>query len=630
MWPPRTWPDIALALCLGVSACGEVQRDDSSELARAAANDPGRDQGRDPKSGRRDVDEPSDNSEETAHAIQFVDMAAEAGLSFRHTNGPTTFKYFPETAGGGGMFWDYDGDGLLDIYLVNSGWVTSADRGAADRDGAAVNALYRNAGGKRLTEVGARAGVADAGYGMGCASGDYDNDGDGDLFVTNYGPNVLFRNERHGDDGPTPGENSFADVTAAHNLGDDNWGTGCAFADYDLDGDLDLYVANYVDYVPERDVDTGIPYLPAQDVDGYEGDIRGYPHPGSFRGTADLLYRNEGAAGFVDVTRTAGLYDEGGKGLGVIFGDCDGDGWPDLYVANDLVRNYLFFNNGDGTFREDALRSGTSFGQDGQVEAGMGTDFGDYDNDGDLDITVTNFQKEPNTLYRNEGTGFFANETFASGIGLTSLPPLGFGTGFFDFDNDGLQDLFVANGHVLDNVHLFDQSTTYAQLNLLLRNTGPNRYGKVSFADVSAASGPGLRLEQPSRGSASGDFDNDGDVDLLVVNLGGPAVLLRNDGGNRANWLSVETRGVASNRDGIGARIRAVAGDLTQTKEVRGSRSYLSQSDLRVHFGLGAAAAVDSLVISWPGGADEVLTDIAANQFIRVQEGLGVVADRRG
>ena len=323
------------------------------------------------------------------------------------------------------------------------------------------------------------------------------------------------------------------------------------------------------------------------------------------------------------MTREAGVYNGKGKGLGVVFGDCNGDGWPDLYVANDLVRNFLFVNNGDGTFEEVALRAGTSFGQDGKVEAGMGADFGDYDNDGDLDITVTNFQKEPNSLYRNEGNGFFANETFASGIGLISLPPLGFGTGFFDYDNDGLLDLFVANGHVLDNVELFDRSTTYPQANQLLRNLGLGRYGKFTFADVTAASGPGMQLVQPSRGSATGDYDNDGDLDLLVINLGETAVLLRNDGGNRDNWISIEAEGVASSRDGIGARVRVVSGNLAQTREVRGSRSYLSQSDLRVHFGLGERTLVDSILISWPAGGNDLVTGVRANQFLLVREGSG-------
>ena len=576
--------------------------------------------------GCREADSPesaqSADIEAPETPVRFVDIAGESGLAFRHTNGATPHKYFPETAGGGGMFWDFDDDGFLDIYLVNSGWVVDEDR-----EKPVFNALYHNTGAGRLAETAARAGVGDAGYGMGCAAGDYDNDGDPDLFVTNYGPNSFFRND--GASQPS-GHVSFAEVSQGLEVADGRWGTGSAFADYDRDGDLDLYVANYVDYVPKRDVGASVPNLPAQDLASYDGDIPAYPHPGAFRGSADILYRNDGDSGFRDVTRDAGVYNGKGKGLGVVFGDCNGDGWPDLYVANDLVRNFLFMNKGDGSFEEVALRAGTSFGQDGKVEAGMGADFGDYDNDGDLDITVTNFQKEPNSLYRNEGNGFFANETFASGIGLISLPPLGFGTGFFDYDNDGLLDLFVANGHVLDNVELFDRSTTYPQANQLLRNLGPGKYGKFTFADVSAASGPGMQLVQPSRGSATGDYDNDGDLDLLVVNLGEPAVLLRNDGGNRGNWLAIEAEGVASNRDGIGARIRVVSGGLVQTREVRGSRSYLSQSDLRVHFGLGERTHVDSILISWPAGGSDLVTGVRANRFLRVREGSGSTGGDQG
>ena len=554
-------------------------------------------------------------------SVQFVDIAVSSGLDFRHTSGMSPYKYFPETAGGGGMFWDYDNDGFLDIYLVNSGWIA-----VEDRKEKVSNALFHNTDGQQFENIAAHIGVDHDGYGMGCSAGDYDNDGDSDLFITNFGPNVLYRNELQNESQIGAGNVNtepklFTDISVEYAVADTRWSTGSAFSDYDRDGDLDLYVANYVDYVPRRDFDTKTPYLPTQDVEDYQGDIRAYPHPGAFNGSADVMYRNNGESGFQDVTKSSGLYTNKGKGLGVIFGDCNEDGWPDLYIANDLVRNFFYVNNGDGTFKENALISGTSFGQDGQIEAGMGTDFGDYDNDGDLDITVTNFQKEPNTLYRNEGNGFFANETYASGIGLISLPPLGFGTGFFDFDNDGLQDLFFANGHVLDNVELFDQSTSYAQANQLLRNRGGNKYGKFTFEDVSAASGPGMQLVQPSRGNAMGDVDNDGDVDILVINLGEEVVLLRNDGGNSNNWLSVKTEGVVSNRNGIGARIRIISGNLKQTKEVRGSRGYLSQSDLRVHFGLGEHTIADSIGIAWPSGTVDLLTNTLANRFITVREG---------
>ena len=546
-------------------------------------------------------------------AVRFVEVGAESGVAFTHENGPTPDKHFPEPFGGGALFWDFDRDGRLDIYLVNSGWLLDADRQQA-----VVNSLYRNEGEGRFVAAGARAGVDHDGYGMGCAAGDADNDGDLDLYVTNYGPNVFYRND---------GDGSFTDFTASAGVGDSRWGSSHAFADYDLDGDLDLYVANYVDYDPVRDVGSGVPYLPTLDLSKFDGDIKAYSIPSAFDGVADILYRNDGQLRFTDVTREAGLYDEGGRGLGVVFADCDGDGWPDLYVANDLVRNFLYHNNGDGTFSEVAGRAGTAFGRHGQVEAGMGTDFGDYDNDGRLDLTVTNFQKEPNTLYHNRGDGYFSDESFASATGLITLPLVGFGTHFFDYDNDGRQDLFVANGHVLNNIKELDASTTYAQRNLLLRNRGPNQYGNVTFADVSAGAGI-VGTDRVSRASAVGDYDDDGDLDLLVTNLGGPAELWRNDGGNRHHWLSVTAVGTRGNRDGIGAKVSLWCGDLFQMKEVRGSRGYQSQSDLRLHFGLGEQARVDSLEVAWPGGGRERFADLPGDRFITVTEAQGLTASR--
>ena len=556
--------------------------------------------------GRGEAPSPTAVSSAAEGVVRFVDVSEESGLLFRHENGATREKHFPEPLGGGGMFWDFDGDDRLDIYLVNSGWLLDADREAV-----AVNALYRNAGDGRFVEMAARAGVDHPGYGMGCAGGDVDSDGDLDLYITNYGPNVLYRN-----DGGT-----FTDRTAAGGVGDDRFGASCAFGDYDLDGDLDLYVVNYVDYDPERDADTRVPYMPT--LDAMSGDVRTYSIPTARPGLSDVLFRNDGGGLFTDVTRISGVYDKSGKGLGVLFGDVDGDGWPDLYVANDLVRNFLYHNNGDGTFSEMAGRAGVAFGRHGQAEGGMGTDFGDYDNDGTLDLTVTNFQRQPNTIYRNLGDGFFSDETFSSATGLLTLPFVGFGTNFFDYDNDGRQDLFVANGHLLDNIELLDATATYAQRNLLLRNRGANQYGKVGFDDVSAASGVGSQL-QVSRGSAVGDYDDDGDLDLLVVNLGEPAVLLRNEGGNRQHWISVTTAGTRGNRHGIGAQVRVWTAGLFQMKEVRGSRGYLSQSDLRVHFGLGRHEVVDSLEVAWPGGERDRFRELAVNRFITITEGSGI------
>ncbi|MFH1572315.1 MAG: CRTAC1 family protein [Gemmatimonadota bacterium] len=547
-----------------------------------------------------------------ALAAQFVEVAGPAGIDFRRVNGVTPKKYFPETMGGGGMFWDYDGDGWLDVYLVDGSYLGGRPDGAQ----VPANALYRGRGDGTFERVAGAAGAADTTYGNGCAAGDYDGDGDLDLFVANYGPNRFYRNDG----------GAFADRTDAEGLGDARWSTSSAFTDFDRDGDLDLYVANYVQYELAMANRETMPYLQVSDAAKFTGVAKGYPHPANFAWATDVLYRNEGALGarrFRDVTRAAGVYKEGGRSLGVVAADFDGDGWPDIYVANDAVVNFLFLNNGDGTFRETGVTAGVAYGQDGQREAGMGVDVGDYDRDGDLDLTVCNFQGEPNALYSNQGNGFFLAHAYSAGIGLASLPFLCFGTNFLDFDSDGLLDLFAASGHVLDNVAAFDQSTTYPQRNLLFHNEGPNQYGNYSFSEVGLVAGPGFRLERVGRGSATGDYDNDGDVDILVVNVSGPVDLLRNDGGNRAHWLSLRARTGPGGRDAIGARVRVVAAGHTQTGEVRGSGSYLSQSDLRLHFGLGPAAAADSLQIRWPSGRVDSCTGLGANQFIEVREGQG-------
>ncbi|MDE2811142.1 MAG: CRTAC1 family protein, partial [Gemmatimonadota bacterium] len=500
--------------------------------------------------------------------------------------------------GGGGAFFDYDGDGDLDVYAVNGAFI------AADpQDADPVNSLFRNDG-QRFVPV--AAGVAHPGVGMGVAAADYDSDGDLDLYLTNFGPNALFRN----DDG------HFAEIGRQTGVADARWGTSCAFADYDRDGDLDLYVANYVAYDPTAARADQVPYMAGYASYGGQAPV-GYPHPDNFQGQADLLYRNDSKGHFVDVSAGAGIADASGKGLGVVFGDYDSDGWPDIYVANDAVRNFLYHNNQDGTFTERAGLSGVAYGQDGQMEAGMGVDWGDYNSDGVLDLTVTNFQAEPNSLYRGEG-GFFSVATFAAGTGLPSLPFLGFGTQFFDPDLDGDLDLFAANGHVLDNVRDIDQSTSYGQRNLLFRND------RGRFAEISAAAGPGFSLERVSRGSATGDYDGDGDPDILVFNLGQPLSLLRNDQGDANHWITIRLAGASGNPNGIGARLTATSSDLVQTRELRGSRSYLSQSQLRICLGLGKRSQLDALAVRWPSGRTERFGPFAANQAISLVEGEGI------
>ena len=531
-------------------------------------------------------------------SIHFVEVASAVGLVWQHENGRSPKRYFPETMGGGGAFFDYDGDGDLDVYAVNGAFI------AADpRDEVPVNSLFRNDG-QRFVPV--SAGVAHPGVGMGVAAADYDSDGDLDLYLTNFGPNALFRND----------DEHFAEIGRQTGVADARWGTSSAFADYDRDGDLDLYVANYVAYDPAAARDGQVPYMTGYESYGDQAPI-GYPHPDNFQGQPDLLYRNDGAGHLVDVSAGAGIADASGKGLGVVFGDYDSDGWPDIYVANDAVRNFLYHNNRDGTFAERAGLAGVAYGQDGQMEAGMGVDWGDYNGDGVLDLTVTNFQAEPNALYRGEGS-FFSVATFAAGIGLPSLPFLGFGTQFFDPDLDGDLDLFAANGHVLDNVCDIDQSTSYGQHNLLFRND------RGRFAEISAAAGPGFSLERVSRGSATGDYDGDGDPDILVFNSGQPLSLLRNDQGDANHWITIRLAGASGNPNGIGARLTATSGDLVQTRELRGSRSYLSQSQLRICLGLGKRSQLDALAVRWPSGRTERFGPFAANQAISLVEGEGI------
>ena len=510
--------------------------------------------------------------------VQFVEVAAEVGIAFRHQNGAEGQKYPMETMGPGAAFFDCDGDGWLDLYFVNS---------------AGLGALYRNTGPGRFADATAQAGAANSGYGLGCAAADYDSDGDTDLYITAYGPNILYRNE---------GKGRFADATAqagaaGPELVNPAMSTGAAFADYDLDGDLDFFVANYAKFRPEI-------HQPCI----RSGGIAVYCGPEAFEPQRDVLYRNEGDATFADVTAAAGLLPDAAKELGAFFIDYDADGDLDLYAAGDRTPNLLYRNDG-GRFAEIGALAGVAYNDAGKPLAGMGVDVGDYDGDGRFDFFVTNYQWETNSLYRNLGNGFFADVTFQAGLGVPSLQFLAWGTLFIDYDNDGDRDLFVANGHLDDNIHLFDD-VTYAQQNQLFRNQGQGR-----FADVSNQVGPGLRLQQVSRGAAMGDYDNDGDLDIAVANNNQAAVLLRNDGGNAQRYLSLRLVG-----DSIGAEVRVTAGDWVRWDVVRAGSSYMSQSALRPFFGLGDRTRVDEVEIRWPSGAVSRLQDLAADQLLTVYE----------
>ena len=519
---------------------------------------------------------------------RFVDIAQSAGVDFVHRSGAAGARYLPETYGSGAAFLDFDGDGALDLYLVNAGRLPHLSNAPA-----AANALFRNNGAGRFSEQTARAGVGDRGYGMGATVGDWDNDGRADLYVTNFGANALFHNR---------GQGRFADVTATTGVGCPGWGTSAAFADVDLDGDLDLFVGNYLDYPTEDPLVCRIG----------NREERLYCDPRKFDGQVDRLYINEGRA-FADRTAEYGLVSTAGKELGVVFGDYDQDGDPDLYLANDLVPNMLYRNDG-ARFVDRGLASGTSLNGAGVAEAGMGVDMADADGDGDLDLFVTNFQWESNTLYNNLGGGFFADATAASGITRASMAFLGFGTGFFDWDNDGDLDLFVANGHVYDNVEKVDRAAEYAQRNQLLENAGAGTF--VERGDR----GSGLALVQVSRGAAFGDLDGDGDLDIAVNNSNDRPALLRNDA-DVGGWLGLRLRGAASNRDAIGARIALTTSGRTLVREVRRSASYLSSNDPCVLFGLGSAEVAERIEIRWPSGAVQVVEALPGRQYVDIEEG---------
>ena len=519
-------------------------------------------------------------------AVQFVDRAADAGLRQRNVSG-TDQSYIVEGMMGGAAFFDYDRDGDVDLYVANG----SSFAGFAAGEHPA-NQLYRNDGG-RFAEV--AAGVGDTSWSMGCAVADYDNDGHSDLYVTNFGRNTLYRNL---------GRGRFADVTAEAGVGDRGWGTGASFGDYDRDGDVDLYVANYVDF--SLDYESPIPCL-WKNVKVYCGPVGLLP-------AADVFYRNNGDGTFSEWTQQAGLAGEKFYGMSALFGDYDNDGWPDLFVANDSTPNLLFRNRRDGRFAEEALMAGVAYSGEGVTQGCMGAAWGDYDNDGLFDLFVTNFADEYNALYKNEGGGFFADVSFAAGTGAAPAELVSWGTGFFDYDNDGDRDLFVANGHTYPQADLPRVNSSYEQGNSLFENRG----GRL--VEVAAAAGAGFALRRVSRGTSFADYDGDGDIDLFVLNLNGPPALLRNDGDHGNHYLLVRTVGTKSNRDGIGARVIISTGGQTQHAEVQSGGSYLSHSDLRLHFGLGKAERVDRLEVRWPSGAVQVLNDIAADQVLTIVE----------
>jgi hypothetical protein len=541
---------------------------------------------------------PSPSPLRPSGAIEFTDVTTAAGISFKHNSGASGKKYLPETIGSGAAFLDYDNDGWQDILLVNSmDWPESKKRKS-------FPALYHNNKDGTFADVTRESGLAVEMYGIGVAVADYDNDGNDDVYITCVGPNHLFRNL---------GGGKFADVTAKTAVGDPGFSTSAAWFDYDNDGKLDLFVGNYVEWSVETDQTCTL-----------DGKNKSYCTPQTYKGQSATLYHNRGNGTFENVTQRAGILDPSGKSLGVALLDFDNDGWLDLFVANDTEPNKLYRNNHNGTFTDAAIMAGVAFSEAGTARAGMGVDAGDYDGSGQQSVVIGNFTNESMALYHNDGSGLFTDEASRSGIGKMSAQSLTFACFFFDFNLDGLLDIFAANGHVSDDISVVQPNVKYAQAPHLFQNKG-----KKKFEEVTAKLGRALNRAIVGRGAAYGDMDNDGDLDLLITTNNGPARLLRNENANQNDLLRVRTIGSRSNHDGIGARVKVkTSSGRSLFGMVRTGSSYVSQSELPLTFGLGApeAGLTLTLEIAWPGGQKETIADVKPNQSVTVQEGRGVVA----
>ena len=509
----------------------------------------------------------------------FTDVTKEAGINVKHSYGDSDLSNIVEGTGAGAMFFDYDGDGLLDIYFVNGCWLKNVNdnRGRKLR-GKLANSLHRNNGDGTFKDVTNEAGVGDKGFGFGCSAADFDRDGDLDLYVLNYGPNVFYRNN---------GDGTFTDISKASGLADANWSLSAPWFDYDGDGDLDVYVANYLEY------DSGKfrSYYAAA----------GYPGPLSYRGQPDTLYRNNGDGTFSDVTKQAGVFQPNGRAMSATAADLNNDGFPDLYVPNDAMENYYFRNTGKGTFESEGLMMGMAFGEGGQGVSSMGPAIGDVDRDGWLDIYVPDMGYGCLLMNRKD---YFEDRTEPANLAVVCGQYTGWGGVLLDYDCDGYLDIFVANG----NAH-----HEYTEEDVLMRNDGEGK-----FVDVADKSGAYFREKHVGRGATYGDYDNDGDLDLLVINLNDTPRLLRNDGGNKNNWLIVEARLPSGKSDAIGARVTVTVGSLVQVRDMIPVTGYLSQADPRCHFGLGEAAKADTVKIRWPDKRTVELKDVNANQILKV------------
>ncbi len=534
--------------------------------------------------------------------VSFVNVAPQAGLTAKTIYGDEhRNRYLLETTGSGAAFIDYDNDGWQDIFLASG---TRLD--GLPPNVSSTNRLYRNNGDGKFSDITEKAGLVRTAWAQGVCVGDYENDGHDDLFVSSYGKNALYHNN---------GTGTFTEVAEKAGVANNRtrWGSGCAFLDYDRDGYLDLFVASYID------LDLKTAPLPETGPCLYKGLTVACGPPG-LTGGINMLYHNKGDGTFTDVSEKAGITKTNGTyGLGVLTGDFDNDGWPDIYVANDSAPAALYHNNKNGTFTDIGVEAGSAFSIDGKPQAGMGVSAGDYDRDGWLDIFKTNFSGDTSSLYHNTGKGIFDDVTFPAGMGLNTRW-LGWGCGFVDVDNDGWPDIFLVNGHVYPEVERLTTEAGYAQRKVLYHNLHNGR-----FADVSDKVGEAVKKPNASRGAAFGDYDNDGDIDILINSVNGPPELLRADSSNQNNWIKIKTIGVKSNRDGIGARIKCVTEDGSQIDEVRSGGSYYSQNDLRIHFGLGKNKKVKTLELQWPSGQVDTFSNIAANQLIIVKEKAGII-----
>jgi enediyne biosynthesis protein E4 len=532
---------------------------------------------------------------------QFEEVSAKAGIHFTLTSGGPEKRYIIEAKGGGGVAWiDYDNDGFPDLFLVNGTTYGQWRRQANPR-----SALFHNNGDGTFTDVSKGSGLNRTGWGMGVCVGDFDNDGYEDLYVTYYGRNVLYHNNGNG---------TFTDVTDKAGVRGHGWGMGCAFGDYDKDGKLDLYVANYLDVDIEHLGEPGS--APNCTYRGFAT----FCGPRGLEGGRDILFHNNGDGTFSDVTEKAGIDPNKYYGLGIVWGDYDRDGLLDVYVANDSTPSSLYHNNGNGTFTDVAIDAGVAYSSEGEEQAGMGVDFADYNNDGWGDLVKGNFSDDTKNLYRNHRNGYFSDDTYLAGLGDVGWVFTTFGAKFLDYDNDGWKDVFLADGQTFPQIDRYSTGITYAERNLLFHNRGDG-----TFAEVGMRSGPGLSIRKVSRGLATADYDNDGDLEVMVTNMNSSPDLLRHTRKNSNHSILVKTIGTKSNRDGIGAEIKVVSGNLTQYDTIRSGGSYLSSSDLRAHFGLGARTKIDRLEVRWPAGETQVVRDPPVDHILILREGEGLI-----